>query len=66
MIDPSVSQGRFENLAQRHDFLMHGVMRLRFAEHRLAFFKPMDAIFIPIRLSIVPIFLRVSSSHDPR
>src|SRR5260370_40532799 len=48
MIDPSVPQGRFENLAQRHDFLMHGVMRRRLAAHRLTFLKSMDAIFIDL------------------
>jgi hypothetical protein len=48
MIDPSVPQSRFENLAQRHDFLMHGVMRWRLAAHRLSFFKAMDAIFVDL------------------
>src|SRR6266702_2673324 len=46
MVDPSMPQSRFENLAQRHDFLVHGVMRRRLAAHRLTFLKAMDAIFI--------------------
>jgi hypothetical protein len=44
MIDPSVPQSRFENLAQRHDLLVHGAMRGRLAARRLALFKSMDAI----------------------
>jgi hypothetical protein len=48
VIDPSVPQSRFENLAQRHDFPVHGVMRWRLAAHRLSFFKAMDAIFIDL------------------
>src|ERR1700679_1115784 len=48
MIDPSVAQSRFEDLAQRHDFLVHGVMRRRLATLRLALFKAMDAIFIDL------------------
>jgi hypothetical protein len=31
MIDPSMPQSRLEYLAQRHDFLMHGVVRWRLA-----------------------------------
>ncbi len=46
MVDPSVPQSCFEDLAQRHDFLVHGVMRRRFAASSPAFFKPVNAIFI--------------------
>jgi hypothetical protein len=48
MIDPSVPQSRLENLAQRHDLLVHGVMRWRLAAQRLTFLKAMDAIFIDL------------------
>src|ERR1039458_6732912 len=48
MVDPSVPQSRFENLAQRDDFLVRGVMRWRFAAHSVAFFKPMDTVFIDL------------------
>src|ERR1017187_4537789 len=48
MVDPSVPQSRFENLAQRDDFLVRGVMRWRFAAHSVAFFKPMDTILIDL------------------
>src|ERR1019366_2696074 len=48
MIDPSVPQSRFENLAQRHDLLVHGVMRWRLAAQRSTSLKAMDAIFIDL------------------
>ena len=48
MVDPSVPQSRFENLAQRDDFLVRGVMRWRFAAHSVAFFEPMDAVFVDL------------------
>ena len=48
MIDPSVPQSRFENLAQRHGLLVHCAMRWRLASHRLTFLKAMDAIFIDL------------------
>jgi hypothetical protein len=48
MVDPSVPQSRFENLAQRDDFLVRGVMRWRFAAHSVAFFKPMDTVSVDL------------------
>src|ERR1035441_5852957 len=48
MIDPSMPARRFENLAQRDDFLVRGVMRWRFAAHSVAFFKPMDTVFVDL------------------
>src|SRR5271154_1723532 len=48
MIYPSMPQSCLENLAERHDFLMHGVARWRLATHSLALFEPMDAILVDL------------------
>lgn len=39
-------QSCLEYLAQRHDFLVHGVMRRRFATRSPGFFKPVNTIFV--------------------
>src|SRR5450756_348274 len=46
MIDPSMPQSCLENLAQSHDFLVHGVMRQWLAALSLAFFEPTDTILV--------------------
>ena len=51
MVDRSVPQRRFENLAQRHDLLVHRAMCWRLATGCLGFFESMDAIFIDLARS---------------
>src|ERR1022692_3073891 len=48
MVDPPVPQSCLEYLAESDDFLMHGVVRRRFATHNLAFFEPVNAVFIDL------------------
>jgi hypothetical protein len=48
MIYPSMPQGCLKNLAESHDFLMHGVARWGLAAHSLALFEPMDAILVDL------------------
>src|ERR1035441_3603136 len=44
--DRAIPKVGLKNLAQRDDFLVRGVMRRRFAAHSVAFFKPMDTVFV--------------------
>src|ERR1017187_5371705 len=48
MIDPSMPQSCLENLAQSHDFLVHGVMRQWLAAKSLAFFQPTDTVLVDL------------------
>ena len=48
MIDPPVPQGRFENLTQRHDFLVHGIARGRLATLLDCFLMAMNPVLLDL------------------
>ena len=45
-VQPAVAHSRLERLAQRHDLLMHGVMRGRFSEFLVRFLVPVNAVLL--------------------
>ena len=45
-VEPAVTQSGFQRLSQRHEFLVHGVVRGRLSSPRDRFLQAVDAVFL--------------------